>query len=195
MIILAAGESVRMGTSKQLLRYSGETLLRRIALAGKASKCGTVSVILGANRAGLIGELNRLDIEIVENRRWRDGMSTSIVSGLDRLLEINPDLRAAVIAVCDQPFVNGDVIDGLIGRYNETMAPIVASAYGRNTGVPALFDRRLFPHLRNLEGRGGAKQLINRFSDEALAVPFPEGEIDIDTPEDYALLQKSDPEV
>lgn len=191
LIILAAGASLRMGTPKQLLKFEGETLLRRIGRAALSSNSGEAVVVLGANPTGLSEELSGLRLEIIQNPYWRDGMSSSIRAGLERLLEINGRLRAVLITVCDQPFVSPEIIDGLIGRYLETGALIVASEYGQTRAVPALFDRRLFARLRKLQSIGGAQKLLEEFSEETSAVPFPEGEIDIDTPEDYAGLRKT----
>ncbi|MEZ5427150.1 MAG: nucleotidyltransferase family protein [Pyrinomonadaceae bacterium] len=189
LILLAAGESRRMGSPKQILRFEGETLLRRAARAAVESDCRPVIVVLGAGAEILRNELERLPVEIAVNRDWPDGMGGSIRAGLERLLEIDVEVEAAIITVCDQPAVSAGVIGRLIEKYLKTGALIVASAYARTLGVPALFDRRIFSELKELPPGSGAKMLIERYSAEVVSVPFPEGAIDIDTPEDYRRMR------
>lgn len=80
-------------------------------------------------------------------------------------------------------------IHQLIATYHITKQPIVASSYAGIRGVPVLFHQRLFPALLALNAEQGAKYLIKKYADEVACVPFSEGAIDIDTPEDYRQLQ------
>lgn len=188
LIILAAGESTRMGKPKQLLEFKGETLLRLIAKTAIKSACDWIVVVLGANAQMFQEELDGLKLQIVHNKDWKKGMSSSIKAGLKRLLEKTEDMQAVVITVCDQPFVSARIIDNLLEKHLETNALIVASHYAETLGVPALFDKRLFAELLNLTERGGAKTLIEKFQDKAVSIDFPAGAFDIDTPEDYSDL-------
>lgn len=188
LIILAAGESARMGKPKQLLEFKGETLLRRIAKTATQSQVYSIVAVLGANVQMLQKELDGFDLEIVHNKDWKTGMSSSIKAGLEKLLEKNRDLQAVVITVCDQPFVSAEIIDDLIEKYRQTNALSVASRYAETLGVPALFDKRLFTEIKNLTERGGAQSLIKKFRDKAVSLDFPAGAFDIDTPEDYSDL-------
>lgn len=188
LIILAAGESARMGKPKQLLQFKGETLLRRAAQTAVESQANSIVAVLGANAKNLEKELSDLNLEIVFNKDWKTGMSSSITAGLEKLLEKNKNLQTVVITVCDQPFVSAELIDDLIEKYRTTNALIVASHYAETLGVPALFDRKLFTELKNLNEKSGAKSLIKKFQDQAVALDFPAGVFDIDTPGDYADL-------
>lgn len=188
LVILAAGASVRLGAPKQLLRFEGETFLRRIALASAASVCRPVIAVFGAQSDRFKTELSDLDVHAVENFDWQKGMGSSVKTGVERLLEINESAEAVVLAVCDQPFVTTEIIDRLARTYRKNKVSIVASAYGETLGVPALFSRALFPQLLQLEGFGGAKQIIKQFAGETISVAFPAGATDIDTPEDFAQL-------
>jgi molybdenum cofactor cytidylyltransferase len=116
-------------------------------------------------------------------------MSSSIRVGLQALLAMNPSLEAVAIALCDQPFVSSQTLDRMIETYRVTGQPIIASEYSGTLGVPALFSRNLFSELMALKSTEGAKKLIKKHIQEAFRVPFPEGEIDIDTPNDYERLQ------
>ena len=90
--------------------------------------------------------------------------------------------------VCDQPFVNTDLLEKLIAKYKETNAPVVACEYEDTLGVPAFFSAKLFPELIALEPSHGAKYLIKKYRAETASVFFPEGAFDIDTPDDYERL-------
>lgn len=189
LIILCAGESARMGKPKQMLRFKGETLLRRAAKTAAASSvCRPVVAVLGARAEMLERELRGLELEIVFNENWKQGMSSSISAGLKRLLEKAEDLQAVVITVCDQPYVSAQIIDELIEKYRQTNALIAASRYAETLGVPALFDKKLFTELANLTERGGAKALIKKYREQSASIDFPAGSVDIDTPEDYSSL-------
>ena len=189
LIVLAAGASVRLGTPKQLLAFRGETLLRRIARESLASHCRPVVVVLSDESEKFRSELKDLKVFIVENPDWKNGMGSSIKAGLERITKIKSRLEGIVITVCDQPFVTAATINELIETYERNESLIIASEYQSARGVPALFGKEFFPRLQSLES-GGAKQIINQFSAETTACPFPDGAIDIDTPGDYAQLSR-----
>lgn len=187
-MILAAGESLRMGKPKQLLEFRGHSFLKNAARAAGDSKTDLIAVVLGAEEDLLQKELYGRDLEIVHNKDWKSGMGSSICSGLTHLLEIDPALDALVITVCDQPFLTAEIIDGLIDEHLRSKTLIVASAYGNTIGVPALFGKQLFSEISRLKGKRGAKQIIEKYRSQTVSLPFPKGNIDIDTPEDYAQL-------
>jgi molybdenum cofactor cytidylyltransferase len=85
----------------------------------------------------------------------------------------------------DQPFVSTSLIQQLVSSYRSNNFLIVASQYNNIVGVPALFDRALFPELGKIEGDVGAKFIIRRYHSQVLSIPFAEAAIDIDTPEDW----------
>ena len=183
LIILAAGASVRYGTSKQLLSINGETFLRRIVRESVTSVCQPIVAVFGEDAENLSRHINEFDIFTIQNQDWKKGMGTSISVGIEKLLEVDEKVKGAVIAVCDQPFVNSGVINQLVQKFDEKNPLIVASRYAETFGVPALFSRKLFPELTALKNSGGAKELIKQFSAEVEAIDFPEGAIDIDTPD------------
>lgn len=188
LIILSAGESSRMGQPKQLLEFKNKTLLQLAAQTATASVCDSIVAVLGANAKIFQEELRGFDLINVYNEDWKTGMNSSIKAGLDKLLEINNALKAVVIMVCDQPFLTAEIIDDLVEKYLETDALIVASKYAETLGVPALFDKKLFDELKNLNEKSGAKSLIKKFKDQTVSIDFPAGKFDIDTPEDYSKL-------
>jgi len=187
--VLAAGASRRLSGPKQLLRFRGATLLRHAAQTAVAAGCGPVVVVLGdpALATQLRFELVDLDVRIAENARWNEGMSTSIRAGLDALEQAEA-VDAALIMTCDQPEVTAELLGQMVAAYLRTRPPAVACAYAGTVGVPALFGRSLFAELRALEHDQGAKQILERRLQSVVRIPFEQGAVDIDTPEDVRRL-------
>jgi molybdenum cofactor cytidylyltransferase len=195
IIVLAAGASSRLGEPKQLLKFEGETLLRRAARAALETQYRPVVIVLGFCASAMQEEVATLDARPVVNQLWSEGMSSSIRRGLQALEASAPDaIEAAILMLCDQPFVTGDVIRRLADAYRASGALVVASEYeagGEKTlGVPALFSRPLFPELMALCGTEGAKRIIARHKAEAASVAVPEAAFDVDTPGDYRALSE-----
>jgi molybdenum cofactor cytidylyltransferase len=182
-VILAAGQSRRMGRPKQLLELAGQTLLRRAVSTALSSSCRPVIVVLGAHAAQLQSELHGLDAIAVENPAWMDGIGSSVRCGIEATRQ-RPGVKSAVLMLCDQPLVTAQLIDLLVASQANSGAAIVASEYAGTRGVPALFTRRLFDELVALRPDEGAKQVIARHGADVVGVPFPAGAFDIDTPED-----------
>lgn len=189
-LILAAGASSRMGTPKQLLRFGEESLLRHTIRAAIDAHCSPVFVVLGANGDVVERELSGLEVVAVHNAKWESGLASSIRAGIEAIADEN--VAAVVILVSDQPHVTPQVISQIVHAH-EAGCSIVASTYGGSYGVPALFTRAVFPELAQLQGALGAKQVIATHVSEVRFVAFEGGEIDIDTPGDYAQLLATDP--
>lgn len=184
LILLAAGSSTRMGEPKQLLDYGGKPLLRHAVETALASQCSPVIVVLGANAARIAPALSGLDVTVVENQLWAEGMGTSIQSGLAEVAT-DSSVTGAILALADQPLVNATVLDGLIARHRESGMPIVAASYAGTVGVPVYFARSAFASLEALPPSQGCKGVILAYGESALRVPCPEAEWDVDTPADY----------
>ena len=187
-VILAAGSSSRMGRPKQTLQYQGTSLLRRATLAALDAMCRPVVVVTGAHAELSRRELDHLDVREAFNPDWETGMASSVRTGIEALVSADADVAAAVLLLCDQPHVTSDVVRSLVAAQHTTGRPIIASAYGESFGVPALFSRTLFTELTQLAGWQGAKEIIKRHATEAHFLPFPEGEVDVDTPDDFSSL-------
>jgi molybdenum cofactor cytidylyltransferase len=199
-VILAAGGSSRFGEPKQLLAFGGETLARRTVRAASEAGCDPVIVVVGEIGDAIRSELDIRDSRIssgparenltraviVENVNWRKGVGGSIRRGLQ---ELPRSVDAVVLLACDQPFVDASIVGKLIAAWKETGRPMAASSYANTLGVPALFDRSCFAALLSLPDDSGAKSLIAARSGEVASVPFEDGAIDIDTPEDFERLR------
>ena len=190
VIILAAGESSRLGSPKQLLVYSGATLLQHAIEAAQSSDAGIVIVVLGANADLITDELKPATANIVVNAAWKEGMASTIRYGLQTLVKLNPQAEAVIVMVADQPFVTADLLNNLMEVNRKEQRSIVAGKYGDTFGTPVLFGKRFFPELLELTGDVGAKSLVRKYMNDAAFVPFPKGDIDIDTMEDYKNLSK-----
>ena len=192
-VILAAGSSSRMGSPKQTLQFRGVSLLRRAGRAALGAGCRPVIVVTGAHSELSRRELEGLDVREVLNPLWETGMASSIRAGVEELVRADAESVAAVFMVCDQPHVTAEVVNGLVAAHRATGKAVVASTYGGSFGVPALFGRTLFAELAQLEGATGAKQVIKRHAGEAHFLPFPCGEVDVDTPDDFSRLTSPGP--
>ena len=187
-VILAAGESSRLGRPKQLIEFRGKTLVRRIVDAADEAGCSPIAVVIGSDGKKVAQELEQTNAAIVENEKWRNGIGTSIRAGMQKLVELRRDLDAVTLLVCDQPLVETELIKQVIARYGETGKTIIASSYSKTLGVPALFDRSHFEELLTLPDDSGAKSIILSKRARVVEFPFPQGNIDIDTLADYEKL-------
>jgi molybdenum cofactor cytidylyltransferase len=194
LVILAAGESKRMGTPKQLLTFEGKTLIRNSALAALASLASVSVAILGANQEKILPEIAHLTsndrfLKVVFNPHWEEGMASSVRLGIETLAKEKSRLEAVIFMLCDQPFVKTELINELITTFRQTKSQVVACTYQSGvTGVPALFSKEVFPALLALKGDTGARKVINQFTDKMTTILFPQGDIDLDTPEAYQNL-------
>lgn len=189
LILLAAGASTRMGSPKQLLTFNGETLIQLAVKTALRSQAFPVVVVVGAHKELVKLEIANMPAFLVENPDWEEGMGSSIRVGLEMIMQTYEAVEGVIIMLCDQPFVTTTYVNELITQFKNTKLPIVASKYKNTTGVPALFNRALFPELEALSGPEGAHKLIMAYQEELLSLPFPEGAVDIDTPADYLDLQ------
>ena len=187
LIILAAGQSARMGQPKQHLLYKGKTLLQHTIDVATASVCSPVIGVLGAYADDIIAGIQQGLITIVYNPNWAEGMASSIKTGITELQKTD-GINAAVIMLCDQPFVNTGLINKLVKQHQQSGKGIIACSYSQTVGVPAVFSRQYFATLQNMQGRQGAKQLCSKFTHDLSVIDFPSGATDIDIPDDYQKL-------
>lgn len=188
IIIVAGGNSSRLGQPKQLLEYNGYTLLRNTIIQAKLVPDSFVVVVTGAYKDLMDKELATTAAKVVNNPDWETGMASSIALGLQQLQLLSPQAKACIVTVCDQPFVTSALFNDLTKKQKETYKGIVASAYAETLGIPVLFTDKYFDELQNLKGHEGAKKLLSKFSNDTASVSFEKGAIDIDTIQDYNNL-------
>jgi molybdenum cofactor cytidylyltransferase len=195
IIILAAGESARLGQPKQLLKYKGKTLVQHAIDAALATDFEQVVLVLGASAQTILAQANIAGVEVCVNGHWQEGMASSLRLGLSTLEQLQVEKDCVIIMLCDQPFVTTELLQALYDTQLRSGKRVVACQYKDTAGVPVLFHHSLFPELMKLQGGEGAKKLLPRFADDTALIPFPEGETDIDTMEDYdRLLHKQSTE-
>lgn len=187
ILILAAGNSSRLGEPKQLLNFKGKSLLRHVA-EESLKTTGSVVVVTGSNHSEISQEIENLKVKIIENVNWNEGMGSSIQIGFNELLNLFPTNENCIISVCDQPFIDAEVFSDLIQMQKDSQKGIVASKYADTVGTPVLFTKKYFEDLSNLSGQEGAKKLVQKFKDDTAQINFEKGAIDIDTQNDYQQL-------
>jgi len=190
-VVLAAGGSTRFGKPKQFALFQGETFIRRIVRAAIESDCAPVVVVAAEDSVRITSELTQFTVTIEMNPDWQRGLGSSIVVGMRNAMNLAPDLDAAILLTCDQPFVTAAVLTQLIQLRLTSGKPIIASAYVETLGIPALFDRSCFSDLLRLKGDSGAKGIILTRPHDVASFNFPSGEIDIDTAADYEKLDQA----
>jgi len=191
---LAAGSSSRLGYAKQLVEFKGKSLLQHILDASASLEFDSKVLILGARKEQIENEIDARDFQIVMNRNWKDGMSTSIISGLAKAQEMEKDLQHLLILLSDQPFVSQDKIEQLINDHLKGNSLATFSEYAGDVGVPAIFSSEVFQHLKELKGDQGAKKLIHENKFDYRTVKFEKGNFDVDTEEDVERLKKLEEE-
>jgi len=187
-IVLAAGASTRLGQPKQLLEIDGESLLRRTVRLAAKGGCSPIFVVLGFESERMSKELHDLEAKPVLNPDWQSGMASSLRSGIRTMMNETPEPQKTLILLCDQPSLSVDILSRLLRVGAEKNSLITASSYAGRFGVPAIFDKQLYPDLLKVAGDQGARLVIQRFSAQISTVEFPGGGIDIDTQEDLANL-------
>jgi molybdenum cofactor cytidylyltransferase len=191
IVLLAAGNSSRMGAPKQTLDIGGQTLLNHAVSCALSSQIPNVVVVLGANLAETQNLVHGLPIMTVVNPDWNRGMGKSLKLGVSKAIEMNPMLEGIMIMVCDQPRVTVTHINEM-GRIHIIKRPLaVASEYNGTLGVPVLFDRSVFSDLLMIDDQSGAKDVLKKIRTEVMSLPLLGGEIDLDTPEDYESFKQS----
>ena len=188
LILLAGGSSSRLQQPKQALSYQGTTLLQHSLQTALSSTADPVILVTGAYTDPAFAEEEK--VHVVHNETWKEGIASSIRCGLTALLDIAPHIQSAIIMVCDQPFVTTAVLNGLITTGSNQNKAIVACSYKNTIGTPVLFKQEYFGKLAALQGDEGAKKFVLQHLDQVAAIPFPQGEIDIDTISDYENLQQ-----
>jgi molybdenum cofactor cytidylyltransferase len=188
LILLAAGASKRLGRSKQLLKYRGQTLLEHSLETALASMAETIVVVLGANAEQIGAGIKNDKVQVVINCEWKEGMASSIRSGIKAITKIG--VEGIILMVCDQPYVTCDLLNELIAAHKKTGKQIVACSYQNTFGPPVFFHHSLFDKLLQLKGDVGARNIVKQHSDLVEVIPFAEGAVDVDTEADYQNLRE-----
>jgi molybdenum cofactor cytidylyltransferase len=180
-LVLAAGGSKRLGRPKQLLPYGSATLLDHVLLTARSCGFEQLLCVVGGGADAVRDAVNLSGVELVENRRFREGCSSSIGAALSA---VDPRSEVLVLMLGDQPGVRAETVAALVGGRGD--APLAACAYAGGRGHPLAFARSMFGELAALHGDKGVWKLLDRHAMEVVDVPV-DGPIprDVNTWEDY----------
>ncbi|RKD90004.1 nucleotidyltransferase family protein [Mangrovibacterium diazotrophicum] len=188
VILLAAGCSSRMGQAKQLLPW-GNTSLIQHQIAMLNAVADPLIVVLGSRADEIKPIIANESVTLVINENWEAGMGTSVAAGVKQL-NLFPNAVGVLFALIDQPLVNTEHYFKLIHTFRPGKKQIVASRPSAGwLGVPALFDSVYFDELSQLDGKQGAKTIIEKYANQVVSIDAGEQLADIDTPEAYKKLQ------
>ena len=143
IIILAAGGSSRLGKAKQLLPYRHISLLRNIVGEALSVLSAFTVVVTGAEKKAIEEELEVTGVATCYNAAWQSGISSSIQTGLLEMKKLH-QVKACILAVCDQPFVTAAILNNLVQKHITTGKGIIASSYAGVSGTPTLFSEKYF---------------------------------------------------
>jgi len=193
-VILAAGQSSRMGTNKLVLEIAGKPMLRRVAEAAIASRAHPVVAVLGNDFPDVARTLDGLDVVLVDSPDFRDGISSSLRAGIAALPE---SVGGAMILLGDMPAMSASLIDRMIAAFDTAKgdAIICVATHNGRRGHPVLFACCYFPDILKLEGDVGARCVIEDHPDYVCEVEADDDapHIDIDTPDALAAFRAQKP--
>ena len=183
-LVLGAGGSSRLGRPKQLLPYGDRPLLEHTLNTARDAGFEQIVVPIG----GAAGEVReRVDFtgtEVVVNRNYGEGCSSSIAAALDA---VNRRCEVLVLMLGDQPGVTPDTVRALLAGRGD--APLAVCRYDDGRGHPIAFSRSVFPQLADLHGDKGVWRLLDERAGDVVDVPIAGNvPLDVDTPEDYKAV-------
>lgn len=184
-ILLAAGESRRMGAPKALLFYQGQTFIARICAAFLSAGVDELIVVLGARAEELRQALPAHPaLRTVVNLRYFQGQLSSLMTGIGALA---PESEAAVVNLVDHPLVTAETIKALIASFRATPLPILIASYQGRRGHPVLFSSQVYGEILAAPLDQGAKVVVRKDPARVREIQLDDPGIlaDIDTPEDY----------
>lgn len=193
-LILAGGQSRRMGTQNKLLaEIDGVAMVRRVLDNVIASQASPITVVLGhqgdAVREALESALPEgVEIRFARNPDFAEGLSTSLKTGISALDE---ESDGVIVCLGDMPRVGADTIDRMIAAFDplEGRAIVVPTRAGKR-GNPVLFARRFFDEITGVAGDVGARHLIGRHEDLVVEIEIEDDSVllDVDTPDALARI-------
>jgi molybdenum cofactor cytidylyltransferase len=183
-VILAAGESKRMGQPKLLMAWEGKTILERTIDNYLNSKASETIVVLGYKARELSEVIGDRPVISVLNPAYREGMSSSLISGIKI---VSPRTQGIMLVLADQPAIDSQTINKLIKTFDMHPKCIIIPTYQGTRGHPVIFHIKYREELLNIRGDIGAREVIQHHTDDVLevAVDCKGVLIDIDTPLDF----------
>ena len=191
-IILAAGESKRMGKLKPLLKFKDKTFLDQIISALKLSDVDMITVVLGAEAETVKKSVDLSGTKVLVNEAYERGQLSSLIIAIENAPE---ETEAVLLCLVDNPFITKEVVNKIISTFKETNSPIIVPVFNKKRGHPTLFSKSLFDELLDAPEAQGARYVL--YSNEKRVLELETSEsgilIGIDTPEDYKLRFEVNP--
>ncbi|MDD2482003.1 MAG: molybdenum cofactor cytidylyltransferase [Lutispora sp.] len=187
-IILAAGISKRMGTQKLLLPFKESTIIENII--GTVKSCKSFEeVIVVYSSEKVLDRIMQHSVRSAINERAEEGQSTSVIEGIKNS---DPNTKAYMFIVGDQPFITKDILEELISTWQKNQASIIVPRYDGKKGMPTIFPVNFKQELMNITGDAGGRSIIQGNLDKVIFIDFNNtiAGFDIDTPEDYEEILK-----
>jgi molybdenum cofactor cytidylyltransferase len=191
-LVLAAGLSSRMGSNKLLQEWRGKPLLRWTVEAALTSDAGPVIIVTGNEAQKIEAALKGLDVQFVHNRDFRDGLSSSLKTGI---AAVPQSADGAVVLLGDMPEVDASLINRMIAAFSPAdNRSICVAIHDRRRGNPVLWSRAFFPEIAAVSGDEGAKRVLSKHEELVCEIEAEASVLrDIDTPEALAALRATDP--
>ncbi|MBC8015367.1 MAG: nucleotidyltransferase family protein [Sporomusaceae bacterium] len=190
-VILAAGQGRRMGQPKQLLPLGGKPMVWHVAAAACQAALDQVVVITGSYHAEVKEVLEDLPLQVLYNENWAQGQATSVKKAVQ---SVRDEAGAILFLLADQPLVDIELINKLVGTYRETGTSIIMPRWHSQPGNPVLFDMKVWRSaLLQLSGDEGARQIIKQQQQKAVHyIELSDGQafFDVDTQSEYDKIQK-----
>jgi molybdenum cofactor cytidylyltransferase len=185
-VVLAAGESSRMGRPKALLPIAGQPFIERIVAALGQAGLEKIIVILGHDAEAMRQKIAHLPVTILVNADYKKGQLSSLQTAVRHLLR-DETCSGMLVHLVDHPYIDAVLVKLLIRRFEDSGKPIAVPRFRGKRGHPVIFARPLFDELLNAPEDQGAKAVVNAHRDETLEIDTEDEGItlDIDTPELY----------
>ncbi|TXD52679.1 MULTISPECIES: nucleotidyltransferase family protein [unclassified Polaribacter] len=191
ILVLAAGKSSRMKSIKQLEKINNTPLIEITLEKIQAIFTDHIFCVLGANAAIVKQGITTKNIQFINNKNFENGLSSSIVAGIDYFREHQLNFDSIFILLADQPAIEVSYLAHMVDLSSMHQGKIIASNYGNKLGVPALFPAIYHSELLLIKGDKGAKEFINLKRKDVVCPTVFTNLTDIDTKEDLNSYIKS----
>ncbi len=183
-IVLAAGESRRMGRPKMLLPFKGKPMITHVIENIRKAGIENISVVIGAEKEKLPALLKELSVNFCINNEYQQGMLSSVICGIRSLPE---NVMAIFVFPGDQPLISTDTITNILQKRNSSGKGIFIPVYGNRRGHPVLIDARYRARILDLDPHEGLRSLAALYPDDVCEVETNDPGIlkDFDTYEEY----------
>jgi molybdenum cofactor cytidylyltransferase len=183
-LVLAAGESKRMGTPKMLLAYGESTIIETVVRRISESDISDLTVVIGADKEPVMKRLKGYNVRFVVNDSFREGMYSSVKCGFNAL---PADTDAVIVFLGDQPMIKAEVINELIRAWKKSGRGIVIPIFHNKRGHPMLIDKKYMEEVLRLNPEKGLRSILALHEDDIFEMETETASVirDIDTASDY----------